>query len=178
MAFLKKFVLFLPIIITIFLFGILVSYLLSDRDANKPPSALLNKNIPNFSTVNLFDENKKLFKKDIEDKVTLINFFASWCIPCKQEHPLLEDLQKKFPNLIIVGFNHKDSKKDAIKFLEENGNPYTFIGIDDGSIGLEFGVFGLPETFMTDKNGKIIFKHIGPLDKKTIKTNILPYLNL
>ncbi len=78
---------------------------------------------------------------------------------------------------MIIGFNHKDKKEDAIKFLSLGGNPYSFVGIDaDGKIGLEFGVFGLPETFLTNENGKIIYKHIGPLSKKIIQNDIIPNL--
>ena len=86
-------------------------------------------------------------------------------------------LKNNYPELIIIGVNHKDIKLDAIKFLEDNGNPYHYVGIDkDGKIGLEFGVFGLPETFLTNNKGKIIYKHTGPLTKKIVKKEILPLL--
>ncbi len=133
------------------------------------------QSLPGFETNDLFDENKIIQNKTIDQKISLINFFASWCIPCKKEHHLLIKLKKDFPNLVMVGFNHKDKKVDAINFIKDNGNPYNYIGIDKkGEIGLEFGVFGLPETYLVDKSGNIIFKHAGPLTKKIIKDQIIP----
>ena len=133
--------------------------------------------IPKFSTTNLFDNKLLITNDDIKNKITLINFFASWCLPCKTEHPLLMDLKNNFPELIILGINHKDKKEDAVKFLSANGNPYTFVGVDfDGMIGLEFGVFGLPETYLTNSSGDIIYKHTGPLSADVIKKEIVPKL--
>ena len=133
------------------------------------------QSVPKFETNDLFDENKIIKNKNIDQRVSLINFFASWCIPCKKEHPLLIDLKQNFPNLVMIGFNHKDKKIDAINFLKNKGNPYNFVGVDkNGEIGLEFGVFGLPETYLVDKDGNIIFKHAGPLTKKIIKDQIIP----
>ena len=107
----------------------------------------------------------------------MINFFASWCAPCKIEHPLFFELKKDFPNLFILGINHKDNKEDALKYLNEDGNPYNFVGIDqDGLIALEFGVFGLPETFIINETGKIIYKFMGPLTKEIITNEIKPLL--
>ena len=133
--------------------------------------------IPIFSTKNLIDNNLILTNYDIKDKITLINFFASWCLPCKIEHSLLMDLKNNFPELTILGINHKDKKEDAVKFLSDSGNPYSFVGVDlDGMIGLEFGVFGLPETYLTNSLGDIIYKHSGPLSKEIIIKKIVPKL--
>ena len=156
---------------------ILLFFLLEDKDPRKPPSALLNKNLPEFVMVNLFNENKILTNVDFNDKQIIINFFSSWCAPCKVELPLLLKLKNNYPKLIIIGVDHKDIKLDAIKFLEDNGNPYHYVGIDkDGKIGLEFGVFGLPETFITNNKGKIIFKHLGLLTEKVLKNEIYDLL--
>ena len=171
-------------------FGILISlvtlliicifslvYLLSNKDPNKPPSVLLNKDVPLFKSNSLYDLNDIIKTEDIKNKKVLINFFASWCLPCKIEHPLFFELSKNYPDLYILGFNHKDSEKDAKKYLSEDGNPYNFVGIDnDGMIALEFGVFGLPETFLINEKGKIIYKFMGPLTKEIIKNEIKPYL--
>ena len=176
--------LFLIFIISFFI----LIYLLSDKDPNKPPSALLNKDLPKFTTTNLFNGNIKLSSDNIirninvdnenlDSKYTMINFFASWCAPCKIEHPLFFELRKNFPNLFILGINHKDSEEDALKYLNEDGNPYNFVGIDqDGLIALEFGVFGLPETFIINETGKIIYKFMGPLTKEIITNEIKPLL--
>ena len=140
-------------------------------------NALSIEKIPKFATESLTNKNLTLTNYDIENKTTLINFFASWCLPCMDEHVLLMDLKNNFSKLMIIGFNHKDKKEDAVKFLLTNGNPYSFVGLDDdGKIGLEFGVFGLPETFLTNDQGKIIYKHTGPLSIEIIKKEIIPNL--
>ena len=153
---------------------------LKDSDYWKTDYLLSNlsyEKIPKFSTKNLFDNKLLLTNDDINNKITLINFFASWCLPCKTEHPFLMDLKNNFPKLIILGFDHKDKKEEAVKFLSDNGNPYTFVGMDpDGTIGLEFGVFGLPETYLINSSGDIVYKHTGPLSKKVIKKEIVPKL--
>ena len=136
-----------------------------------------NASIPQFNIVSLIDETKMLSNQDIHNKISLINFFASWCAPCKAEHPFFIKLKNQFPELLIIGINYKDKKIDAIEFLNIQDNPYNFVGNDyDGNISLKFGVLGLPETFLSNKQGKIIFKHMGPLTKDVIKNNIIPYL--
>ncbi len=174
----KRSILFLTFILIIFISIILFIFLIKEKDPNKPPSALLDKETPEFELINLFDENENFSKKDFKNKKVLINFFASWCTPCKKEHPLLMKIKNNNNNsLIIVGVDFKDKKEDALKFLLENGNPYHFVGFDDtGSVGLEFGVFGLPETFIINNDGKIIYKHIGPITKKILSNEILPLL--
>ena len=173
----NKIFLYLPIILVCIISIFLFIFLLQEKNPTEPPSALLNENLPEINIVNLFDNNKFLYNKDIKKKFVLINFFASWCAPCKVEHPLFFAIKKLYPNLYILGINHKDKKKDAIKYLNDDGNPYDFVGIDsDGLIGLEFGVFGLPETFLADPSGKIIYKILGPITKKIIKNEIEPLL--
>ena len=140
-------------------------------------NGILGKNLPNFEIINLFDDTKKLSNVDINDKQVIINFFASWCAPCKDELPLFFTLKNNYPNMMIVGIDYKDNKSDALKFLEKEGNPYNFVGLDsNGNIGLEFGVFGLPETFLLNNEGKIIYKHLGPLTKKIVRNEISPLL--
>ena len=142
-----------------------------------PANSFLNENIPEFSAKGLIERNLKITNYEIKDKITIINFFASWCLPCKDEHPLFINLKNQYPELKIVGFNYKDKNEDAIKFLSTNGNPYSFVGIDyDGRIGLEFGVLGLPETLLTNNQGKIIYRHIGPLSDEIILKKIIPNL--
>lgn len=171
----KKILLTLPLIIVLVIFVFLIIYLLQDKNPNEPPSALLNKNLPKFNTVNLYEKNKSLSNKNLKEKFILINFFASWCIPCREEHHLLFEIKKRYNDLFIVGINHKDKKSDALKYLDEEGDPYDYVGLDkDGLIALEFGVFGLPETFLINDSGKIIYKNLGPLTKKILKNEIYP----
>ena len=148
-------------------------YILLGKKPNDPPSALLNKNLPSFSSINLYDEEEVFLSDSLKGNYTLINFFASWCAPCRAEHHLFFKIKKEIPELYILGFSHKDDLDDSKKYLEEEGNPYSFVGIDrDGKIAFDFGVFGLPETFIINKNGEIIYKHTGPLTKKIIEDEI------
>ena len=173
----KKIFLFLPITVIILISSFSLIYLLQKKDPNKPPSALLNENLPAINLVDLFNEEKVLSNFDLKEKFILINFFASWCAPCKVEHPIFFNIKKKFPDLYVIGIDHKDKKEDALKYLSEEGNPYDYVGVDKkGSVGLEFGVFGLPETFLVNSSGKIIYKYLGPLTKKVFENEIKPLL--
>tara|TARA_B110000438_G_C15740744_1_gene618337 strand:- start:343 stop:867 length:525 start_codon:yes stop_codon:yes gene_type:complete len=173
----NKLILSLPIVLIFIISIFLLIFLLQNKDPNVPPSALLDKKIPPVDLVDLFNDNKLINPSDLKNKEILINFFASWCAPCKVEHPLLFQIKKQNPNLYILGINHKDKKNDAINYLNQDGNPYDFVGVDkEGLIGLEFGVFGLPETFLINKSGKIIYKYLGPLTKKVITNEIQPLL--
>ena len=173
----RKLIILSPIIILLIICIFFLVYLLGNKDPNKPPSVLLNKSVPHFVSMSLYNSENFIQTKDIKNKKVLINFFASWCLPCKVEHPLFFELSKNYPNLYILGFNHKDKIDDAKKYLSEDGNPYNFVGIDnDGMIALEFGVFGLPETFLINENGKVIYKFMGPLTKEIIKNEIEPFL--
>ena len=173
----NRIIILTPLIILFIICIFSLTYLLSGKDPNKPPSALLNKDVPNFESSSLYNEKKKIKTTDIKNKKTLINFFASWCSPCKIEHPLFFEIGKKYPELYLLGFNHKDPTSDAKKYLEDDGNPYDFVGVDsDGLIALEFGVFGLPETYLIDEDGKIIYKFMGPLTKEILKNEIEPLL--
>ncbi len=166
-----------PIVILLIICIFTLVYLLDNKDPNKPPSALLNKEVPFFESQSLFKANEIITNENIKNKKVLINFFASWCVPCKVEHPLFFNISKEYPNLYILGINHKDKEEDAKNYLLEDGNPYNFVGIDhDGMIALEFGVFGLPETFLINEDGKIIYKFMGPLTVEIIKNEIIPLI--
>ncbi len=144
---------------------------------NYSTSGILGENLPNFKIINIFDDSKKLSNADINNKQVLINFFASWCAPCKDELPLLFTLRDNYPNTMIIGIAYKDKKSDALKFLKKEGDPYNFVGLDNnGDIGLEFGVFGLPETFLLNDEGKVVYKHLGPITKKIVRNEISPLL--
>lgn len=166
-------ILMVPFIVltTICLFFLI--FILLEKNPNDPPSALLNKNLPTFSSISLYNNEETLISDNLKGNYTLINFFASWCTPCRAEHHLFFKIKKEIPELYILGFSHKDDLNDSKKYLEEEGNPYSFVGIDrDGKIAFDFGVFGLPETFIINKYGEIIYKHTGPLTKKIIEDEI------
>jgi len=169
----RKIFLIIPIftLITISLFFLL--FIVLEKNPNVPPSALLNKDLPSFSSVNLYKNDEILIPEKIKGKYVLINFFASWCTPCRAEHHLFFKIKEEIPDLFILGFSHKDDPNESKNYLKEEGNPYSFVGLDkDGRIGFEFGVFGLPETFFVNKKGQIIFKHTGPLTENIIKDEI------
>jgi len=148
-------------------------FILLEKNPNNPPSALLDKDVPIFSSKNLYNNEDIIFSENLRGKYTLINFFASWCTPCRAEHHLFFEIKKMIPELFILGFAHKDNLDDSKKYLSDEGNPYSFVGIDqDGKIAFEFGVFGLPETFIINNEGKIIFKHTGPLTQQIIENEI------
>ena len=173
----SRFIIFTPLIALLAICIVVLIYLLSDKNPNKPPSVLINKDIPKFQTSSLYNLSNIINTQELSNKKVLINFFASWCLPCKVEHPLFFELSNNYPDLFILGFNHKDKESDAKKYLLDDGNPYNFVALDsDGMIALEFGVFGLPETFLINEDGKIIYKFMGPLTKEIIKNEIEPLL--
>ena len=166
-------ILIMPLIGLVIICLFFLIFILLEKNPNDPPSALLNKNLPTFSSINLYDKEEVLLSDSLRGKYTLINFFASWCTPCRAEHHLFFKIKKEIPELFILGFSHKDDLDDSKKYLEEEGNPYSFVGIDsDGKIAFDFGVFGLPETFIINEDRKIIYKHTGPLTKKIIEDEI------
>ena len=166
-------ILIIPLIGLVIICLFFLIFILLEKNPNDPPSALLNKNLPTFSSINLYDKEEVLLSDSLKGKYTLINFFASWCTPCRAEHHLFFKIKKEIPELFILGFSHKDDLDDSKKYLEEEGNPYSFVGVDsDGKIAFDFGVFGLPETFIINEDRKIIYKHTGPLTEKIIEDEI------
>ena len=157
---------FLIIIFFIFVFAIFYKGL-NKSNLYTPTSEI--KNIPEFNVETFFDK-KIINSKDFFDKnkFYIVNIWASWCVPCRDEHPLLMDLSKN-EKLEIIGLNYKDNFKNAEKFINELGNPYSKIFLDkDGTKSIEWGAFGVPETFLIYEN-KIIKKFIGPLNPKLIE---------
>ena len=163
----NKFLLFSVSLIFLFIFTIFYRGL---QDTNiYSPEAKLNIKIPSFSA-ELFYSNKMVNSLEIFDlnKYYLLNIWSSWCVPCRQEHPLLVDLAKN-TSVRVFGINYKDNKEKAEKFLKELGNPYEKIIFDkNGIVAIEWGAYGVPESFLI-YNGKIIKKYIGPLKKKSIR---------
>jgi cytochrome c biogenesis protein CcmG/thiol:disulfide interchange protein DsbE len=143
---------------------------LSVLNSNKvyQPSQMLGKKIPEFVLDNLFNKNLKLNSKNLSEKeFAVLNIWASWCIPCRIEHPFLMDLKNKY-QIEIIGINYKDDDNNAKEFLKKYSNPFSSIGIDkNGEAAIQLGAFGVPETYVL-KNGKIIFKHIGPINADVV----------
>lgn len=169
----KKRLLFsLPVLI---LLGIAVFFAIGlGRDPSIVPSALLDKPVPQFELPALLPDKPGLATADLKGQVSLVNVFASWCVPCRLEHPLLMRLAEK-DEVPVFGMNYKDEPEDAISWLEELGDPFTRIGADrDGRAGIEWGVYGVPETFVVDASGTIRFKHVGPLTREALDRRILP----
>lgn len=162
----------LPLAIFLILVGFLaVGLRLNPREV---PSPLIGKPAPAFQVPQLHAENQTISPADMRGKVWLFNVWASWCVSCRQEHPVLVDLAKK-ATVPIVGLNYKDERAAGLGWLQEHGNPYQVSAYDrDGRIGINYGVYGVPETFLIDKTGVIRYKHIGPLTPEALQEKILP----
>jgi cytochrome c biogenesis protein CcmG/thiol:disulfide interchange protein DsbE len=140
------------------------------------PSPLIDKAAPAFVLPRLEDPAQTLSKADMAGKVWLLNVWASWCTPCLEEHPLLLDFARRNPTPVL-GLNYKDARKDAQTWLARHGNPYASVVQDaKGLVGIDYGVYGVPETFVIDKQGVIRFKHIGPLTPDVMRERIEPLL--
>ena len=160
----------LPIFITFIFVIVFVIFYKGLKETNiYTPETKTNYEVPSLS-VELFDTNEIVNTLEIfnSDKFYLLNIWASWCVPCKQEHPILMEL-KKNDNLNLIGINYKDTKKNANNFLKEFGNPYDKIIFDNkGTNSIELGAYGVPETFLISKN-RIIKKYIGPLSNVSME---------
>lgn len=144
-------------------------------DVSAIPSALIGTQAPSLALPPLDGSGlPALTDAEIKGKVTLVNVFASWCIPCRQEHPMLKEMSKD-ERLNVVGINYKDKSDNALRFLGELGNPYDAIGIDpNGKAAIDWGVYGIPETYLVGSDGKIIYKKVGPIDVATYERDLIP----
>ncbi len=164
--------LLIPFAVFIVLLGFLfVGLGLNPREV---PSPLIDKPAPAFRLVQLHDPAKTLSTADMRGQVWLLNVWASWCVSCREEHPLLVALGKT-GIVPIVGLNYKDEQAAGLKWLADNGDPYRLSIVDrDGRVGIDFGVYGVPETFVIDKAGTIRYKQIGPITTAALEQKILP----
>jgi len=144
------------------------------RDPGTLPSALLNKPAPEFALPPLNPDKPGLATADLKGAPVLVNVWASWCVPCRAEHPILIRLAREVP---VLGFNYKDKTEDARRFLAELGDPYAKIGTDPtGRAAIDWGVYGVPETFVVDAEGRIRHRHVGPLTDRVVAETIRPLL--
>ena len=162
----------LPLGIFVVLLGFLFVGLF--RDPREVPSPLIGKPAPQFALAQLHRPELTLATADMRGQVWLLNVWASWCVSCRVEHPLLVDLSKA--NIVpVIGLAYKDKPADGLAWLQANGDPYRLSIVDfDGRVGIDFGVYGVPETFVIDKAGVIRYKQIGPLTADALKQTILP----
>ncbi|MFT5218151.1 MAG: cytochrome c biogenesis protein CcmG/thiol:disulfide interchange protein DsbE [Planctomycetota bacterium] len=146
-------------------------------DPKKVPSPLIDKVAPDFSLAMLDAPQKKLGPKALLGQVWVLNVWASWCVSCRAEHEIITALAEK--NLVtVIGLNYKDNPDDARKWLQQFGNPYATSLIDfDGRVGIDWGVYGVPETFVVGADGLIKYKHIGPVTMDSLNAEIIPLLS-
>ena len=165
----KKQLLILPSIFFLLILLIFFYLLIIDRNPSELPSTLLDKNVPIFETESLLKDEKFISSKEFGNEIILVNFFATWCKPCRDEHIFI----KRFSNekgIKVIGINYKDNHKKAIQWLKELGNPYTDIAVDkSGRIAIDWGVYGIPETFIVNSKRMIKYRHVGPVTQKIYK---------
>jgi cytochrome c biogenesis protein CcmG/thiol:disulfide interchange protein DsbE len=155
--------------------GLLLAYGLR-LDPKKIPSPLIDKPLPAFSLPTLDDPGRIITNDALKGRPVLINVWASWCTACRDEHPLLVELSRS-GIVQIIGLNYKDQPNDARGILERDGNPYSLILVDaDGRTGIDWGVYGVPETFVVDRDGIIRYKHIGPITPEALRETIEPLI--
>lgn len=169
-----RFVRFLfPLLAFLALAGLLYKGL--SLDPKKVPSPLIGKPAPAFSLPLLAAPEKQLTENDLSNQVSLLNVWATWCGACRQEHPVVMQLAKS--GVPIYGLNYKDKRPEAKLWLQRFGNPYRANAFDeDGRVGIDWGVYGAPETFIIDKQGIIRHKHIGPLTTEVVNREIMPLI--
>ncbi|MCG6940531.1 MAG: DsbE family thiol:disulfide interchange protein [Thiohalocapsa sp.] len=164
----------IPLVVFAALAGLLVWGL--GQDPREVPSPLIGKPVPTFSLPTLEDPNRAFTDADLRGKVSLVNVWASWCSACRAEHQSLMALSE-MPGFQLIGLNWKDDAADAKQVLAISGDPYTMVGYDpDNKVGIDWGVYGAPETFVVDRQGIIRYKQIGPIDRKAWEEKLQPLL--
>jgi cytochrome c biogenesis protein CcmG/thiol:disulfide interchange protein DsbE len=164
----------LPLVLFLVLGGFFARSLRPDYDPHVLPSAMIDREAPQFDLAGLKDEG--LARDALKGGPVLINFFASWCVPCRVEHPLLMALANR-EHVPLYGIDYKDQPEDAAKLLAQFGDPYRRVGLDrDGRVGLDFGVYGVPETYVLDSDGHIRKRFVGPLTAEQVDKELLPLL--
>jgi cytochrome c biogenesis protein CcmG/thiol:disulfide interchange protein DsbE len=144
------------------------------RDPREIPSPFIGKSAPGFKLEQLSDEKLAFTPDEMKGKVWLLNVWASWCVACRVEHPLLVEMSKQ-KTVPIVGLNYKDKRDDGLQWLRRHGDPYSLSAYDvEGKVGIDYGVYGVPETFVIDKQGVIRYKQIGPITPEALEKKIMP----
>jgi cytochrome c biogenesis protein CcmG/thiol:disulfide interchange protein DsbE len=171
----KRLFYLLPLVLFLVLAGYFAISLRPGHDIHELPSAMIEKPAPAFNIADLGDD-RSLALDTLKGHPFVINFFASWCVPCRIEHPLLMRLAEQ-NHLPLYGIDYKDKPDDAQRLLATFGDPYRQVGMDsDGRVGLNFGVYGVPETYVVDSSGVIRRRFVGPLSAETVDKELLPLL--
>jgi len=145
-------------------------------DPKEVPSPLIDKPAPAFALPRLDNPQQTIGVADMKGKVWLLSVWASWCVSCRAEHEVVKELAR-LKEIDIIGLNYKDDPEDAARWLRALGNPYVTSAMDrDGRVGIDWGVYGVPESFLVDKQGVIRYKQIGPIDEKALREKILPLI--
>ena len=165
----------IPLLVFIMLVGFLAVGL--NRDPHEVPSPLINKMAPPFEIAQLEQANKTFSPASMKGQVWILNVWASWCVACREEHPVLVELAKS-QVAPLIGLDYKDKREDALAMLAKQGNPYLLSAYDaDGRVGIDYGVYGVPETYVIDRAGVIRFKHIGPITTQILNQKIYPLVS-
>ena len=164
----------IPILVFVLLAALFVSGL--KKDPSLVPSPLIGKPVPNFVLPQLTDDKQTLTNNDLKGEVILLNVWGSYCIPCRQEHPLFMELSRS--KLVdIYGLNYADERQSAIDYLKSFGNPFKKVAFDkDSRVAIDFGVYGVPETYVIDKGGIIRYKKVGAISKELLDSTIIPMI--
>lgn len=172
----------IPLIVFLALAGIFYKQLASGGSSSELPSVLVGRKAPDLSLPQLDGLMRNqaqvpgIAKSWSPERVTVLNVWASWCVPCRAEHPLISELGR-MDDVRLIGLNYKDKRENALRFLGQLGNPFAEIGVDQrGQSAIDWGVYGVPETFIVDRDGVIRYKHIGPLTEDSFRQKFLPEL--
>lgn len=167
--------LFLPGAFFFLMLGLLLFGL--GRDPNMVPSALVNRQVPEFVLPDLDANASLITSEELTGKISIINFWATWCPPCHVEHPYLVEISQSEPDVTFIGVNYKDDVDEARLFLEEKGTPFAKVIVDlDGRLGIDFGVAGAPETFIVDSFGMIRYRHVGVINHQIWEETFKPVI--
>ncbi len=171
----RRLLFLLPLLVFLALAAVFLMQLFSGRDTSLVPSALIGRDAPQTDLPPLEGMSLPGLSSDaFAGKITLVNVWGSWCLPCRQEHPLLMELARD-GRFVIAGLNYKDQPENARRFLGDLGNPYDAIGVDqNGRAAIDWGVYGVPETFLVGPEGRIRYKHVGPFTPESVQNDLMP----
>lgn len=165
-----------PLVVFAILVVVFVRGLDPDRNLNELPSPFLGKEAPQFDLPRVKNPDERVSSDDYAGELALVNFWATWCVGCRQEHPFLMELAQK-GEIPIYGIDWRDQRTPAVEWLNRLGDPYVASGFDvDATTGIDWGVYGAPETFLISRDGRVIHKHLGPLSRQDWETDFVPLI--